>query len=328
MKSSIPADSILRHTQPFRLAVVCGGPSPEAEVSRASSRQVVGALVGVGHIVELFEYGSGVLQELMRFAPDAVFPIMHGGPGEDGTFQGALELLGVPYVGSGVMASSLAMHKPLAKLVFRDAGLRVIDGVSVKEGRPSGEDIIRTLGNELVAKPASDGSGLGVAFCSSLADLNSQIAEARKINRELVVERRIVGIEVTVGVLDVASGSHAFTPIEVATPEGSWYDFEHRYTPGLSEHIIPARLPDEVLYELKSTALRAHQALGCRDLSRSDFIVDREGGVFLLEINSLPGMTATSLYPDGAAEAGISFPELLDHFACRAVARGRVKSCL
>lgn len=323
MKPQISFEALLKHPRALRLAVVCGGPSPEANVSRASSRQVVDALASLGHVAELFEYGHSVMSELSGFVPDVVFPVMHGGPGEDGTFQGAMEVLGIPYVGSGVLASKLAMQKPLAKLVFRDAGLPVIEGVALKNELRAAEDVVRALGVDLVAKPCSEGSGLGVTFCSSVADLESAIADAQLYGRDLMVERRIVGMEVTVGVLDTLDGSCAFAPIEVATPAGSWYDFEHRYTPGLSDHILPARLSTEVLAELMSVAVRAHRALDCRDLSRSDFLVDERGGIFLLELNSLPGMTATSLYPEGASHAGISFPALLDHLVCRALARGR-----
>lgn len=321
MTSHISAELVLAHTRPLRLAVVCGGPSPEADVSRASSKQVVAALRGIGHEVGLFEYASTIFGDLGHFAPDVVFPVMHGGPGEDGTFQGALEVFGTPYVGSGVLASALAMHKSIAKLVFRNARLPVIDGVAIEDAVATPEEVVQLLGEDLVAKPASEGSGLGVTFCRSEAELASVMAEARLIKRKLLVERRVIGMEVTVGVLDTANGSHAFTPIEVATPEGSWYDFEHRYTPGLSDHIIPARLPEAVLADLMSIAVRAHGALGCRDLSRADFLVDRQGGAFLLEVNALPGMTATSLYPDGAAHAEIPFPALLDHLVCRALAR-------
>lgn len=313
--------SILKAPDALKVSVVWGGPSKEAEVSMRSGVQVAEALASAGHTVRMVEYGDQVMQRVLASLPDVVFPVMHGGPGEDGTFQGALETAGLAYAGNGVLASAIAMNKPLAKLVCQSAGIPVIEGVTVRAGQPSAQQIWSLGYGDLVAKPASEGSGLGVEFCNSPEQLATVIDAAEEGSQELLVERRVCGMEVTVGVLATAEGLVTFPPIEVSTPPGSWYDFEHRYTPGLSQHTIPARLPPQVLEDLASLARMAHVAVGCEALSRSDFLVDASGNVFFLELNSLPGMTATSLFPEGANACGISFPELMDHLVALAVQR-------
>lgn len=301
---------------PRTVAVVSGGTSREAEVSRSSARQVTAALMAAGHAVHEFELDRSAFGRLQALGPDVVFPVLHGGTGEDGSFQGALDILGMRFVGSGVRASATAMHKPLAKLAFAAAGLPLARGLTLPPREYRAPEIAELLGNfgpEVVTKPTSEGSGLGVTFCSDASTLSAVLREAHASATELMLERRIVGKEVTVGVLETVDAICAFAPIEVRTPENSWYDFEHRYTPGLSEHVIPAAVEVALLDELRLHAIRAHRALGCRHLSRADFIVDAEGRPCLLEVNTLPGMTPTSLFPDGAAHAGIDFQALMDH---------------
>lgn len=309
----------------MRVAVVCGGPSREAEVSRSSGEEVAKALRETFEPVEKFELTPDVGQLLRTSQPDVVFPVLHGPPGEDGSFQGLLEVLGLPYVGSGVLASAAAMDKPTAKALFRAADLPVADDVVIQ--RDTGveaacDTITARLGESVVVKPVGDGSAVGVRFASGAAELHDVITTAFEDDETLLVERTVAGREITVGLVGRDSGLQAFPVIEIVTPPGTWYDYEHRYTPGLSEHLIPAPIPDETATRLQELTRAAHRALGCRDLSRADFVLPPDGDPVLLEVNTLPGMTPTSLYPDGAAAAGITFAELVAHLVHRAAERG------
>lgn len=308
----------------MRVAVVCGGTSREAEVSRSSGNEVATALRETHPDTRIFELSPEVGDELRDWNAEAVFPVLHGPPGEDGTFQGFLEILGLPYVGSGVRASATAMDKTLAKHVFRHAGLPVAADVLVDRSRDpvlACAEVVEQLGAEVVIKPAREGSAIGVAFATGRDDIHDQLAHRLEDHEQLLVERRVVGREITVGIFDRGDGPHAFPVVEIVTPEGSWYDYEHRYTEGLSEHLIPAPIPPEVADRLQELAIRAHLALGCRDLSRADFVLPDKGDPVLLEVNTLPGMTATSLYPDAAAADGLPFPQLVARLVERAAAR-------
>jgi D-alanine-D-alanine ligase len=312
-----------------RVAVLMGGPSAEAEVSRVSAAGVAEALATRCAEVRTLELDASCAEQLLAFAPDAVFPALHGPPGEDGTVQGMLTLLGLPYVGSDVHASAVAMDKALAKQVFRAAGLPLARELLVHRGEDPAsarERIARMLGERVVVKPTRQGSALGVTLVDAPQDLENALAAALDLDAIVLVEERIEGREITVGILDELAedgtvGRRPHPVIEIATPEGSWYDFTHRYRAGASDHLIPARLPGPILAKLQDIALRAHADLGCRDLSRADFVVG-EDTIALLEVNTLPGMTPTSLYPDGAAALGLDFPELLARLVENALRRG------
>lgn len=296
-----------------RIAVVCGGPSAEAEVSRVSGRGVTTALRSTYSNVMLLELDSRIGKTLQASGVDIVFPVLHGPPGEDGTFQGYLEILGIPYVGSTVHASAYAMDKIVAKHLFRDAGLPVARDVIVdRHGRAAdiADKVLDRLGPSVVVKPSGQGSALGVRFPDGRAELGDALTEAFKYDTRVLVEERITGREITVGILE-RNGVEALPVVEVRTPAGSWYDFHHRYTSGLSEHLVPAPLPPAKYKHIQDLAVRAHQAIACRDLSRVDFLVPDEGEPVILEVNTLPGMTPTSLYPDAARAAGLSFEELV-----------------
>lgn len=307
------------------VAVVCGGPSAEAEVSRTSGRCIAEALGETFESVSLMELEEFVVDGLGSRVADVVFPAFHGPPGEDGTFQGFLEILGLPYVGCGVLASACAQDKVVAKQLFRTFGLPVADEcvVSRREGATAGADRVRReLGDDVVVKPSSQGSALGVVFGEALTDLAGAIDAAFEFDERVLVERRIVGREITAGVLERGDGGPEALPvIEITTPEGSWYDYEHRYTPGLSDHIVPADLPEPQYGRTGEVAVGAFQALGCRDLSRVDFVVPQEGDPVVLEVNTMPGMTPTSLFPDAARAAGIPFEELVAGLVDRAWGR-------
>ncbi|TVS18157.1 MAG: D-alanine--D-alanine ligase [Gammaproteobacteria bacterium] len=312
-----------------RVAVLQGGPSAEAAVSRVSAGGVVTALSDRVAAVQCIELDAGIVDALRSFRPDVVFPALHGPPGEDGTVQGMLEMLGYPYVGSGVRASACAMDKLVSKQIFRAAGLplardvvvRADDGFAAALGR-----IHDDLGERVVVKPVRQGSALGVTLVDNVQQLTGALERALELDDVVLVEERVDGREITVGVLDIvaADGSVSSRPhpvIEILTPAGTWYDYQHRYTPGHSEHVVPAEMVPDVAADLQQVAMTAHAWLGCRDLSRADFVVAKDRFV-LLEVNNLPGMTPTSLYPDGALYLGYDFPGLMELLVRNALRRG------
>jgi D-alanine-D-alanine ligase len=296
-----------------RIAVVCGGPSAEAEVSRMSGRGVADALRSTYSNVVLLELDTSIGEALRDGGVEVVFPVLHGPPGEDGTFQGFLEILGVPYVGSAVHASACAMDKILAKHLFRNAGLPVARDTIIQRqvgASLAAKQVWETFGSQVVVKPSRQGSALGVRFPRELSELEAALEGAFSYDERVLVEERVEGREITVGILE-RNGIEALPVLEVRTPSGSWYDFEHRYTQGLSEHIIPAPLPAAQYDRTQELTRQAHAALGCRDLSRVDFVVPENEEPVILEVNTLPGMTPTSLYPDAARASGLSFEALV-----------------
>ncbi|MCK4330512.1 D-alanine--D-alanine ligase [candidate division WOR-3 bacterium] len=307
------------------IAVVCGGSSREDKVSRVSGNGVAEALKETYRNVIVMELDNSLPRKLIEVKIDVAFPVLHGPLGEDGIFQGFLEILGIPYVGSGVLASAVAMNKVVAKSIFREFGLPTPLDVVVEESQIiSVDEIVKKVGNDVVIKPAEEGSAFGVTFCRGEKEIYNGVRKVFEYGDIILIEKRIEGKEITVAVLE-RNGVEALPVIEIRTPEGSWYDYEHRYTPGLSEHIIPAPLPEDVYKEVQRLAIKAHRVLNCRDLSRADFVVTDDGKPFILEVNTIPGMTPTSLYPDAARAAGISFGELVAHFVERAMERSEVE---
>ena len=307
-----------------RIAVLYGGPSAEAEVSRSSAAGVAQALRETYANVELSQLTPALTRKLLDNPPDVVFPVLHGPPGEDGTLQGYLEILGLTYVGSGVQSSAIAMDKVAAKRAFAAAGLPLAEQVVVdrNDGAAAALDRVRdTLGDYVVVKPDGQGSALGVTLVSNENELHTALETAFGFGPRALVESRLDGREITVGIIDTDDGPQAFPVIEIVTPADSWYDYDHRYTAGLSEHVIPAPMPDAQSRRLQAIAVAAHTALGCRDLSRADFVVADDDTEILLEVNTMPGMTPTSNYPDGAGAFGIPFPQLVSYFVERALDR-------
>ncbi len=300
----------------LHVAVLMGGPSAEAEVSRVSAVEVAKALDQAGHRATLLELDAGAAQALALLNPDVVFPALHGPPGEDGTVQGFLEILDLPYVGSGVHGSAVAMDKSLAKAVFRRAGLPVADDMVVGVGADlaaAEREVLETLGDRVVIKPLNQGSAIGVTRMPNGGDLRAALETSLAFGHGVLVEPYVHGREITVGVLDIAGEKpESFPVIEIITATDEWYDYTNRYTAGKSEHVVPADLPDPVAGALRGHAVRAHVELGLRDLSRADYIVTDADEIVLLEVNTLPGMTPTSLFPDGARATGRAFPSLVD----------------
>jgi D-alanine-D-alanine ligase len=311
----------------MRVAIVQGGPSSEAAVSRVSASGVRGGLEAAGHQVVVLELDADLAAGLAAAKPDVVFPVVHGAFGEDGCLQGLLELLGLPYVGSGVLASALATDKIAAKRAFRDAGLAVASDHVVRAGEDldaAARAVRERLGPEVVVKPHAQGSAIGVtrvAADATDADLVLALRKALELDDAALCEKFVRGREVTCGVLD----ARALPPTMIVSKAADWYDFASRYGTGGSEHKCPAPLPEGVTREVQRVALAAHGALGCRDLSRADFVVGDgadETAVTLLEVNTMPGMTPTSLYPEAARIAGVPMAELCDGLVRAARARG------
>jgi D-alanine-D-alanine ligase len=316
------------------VAVVQGGPSSEAEVSRASAASVARSLTSAGHRVVRLELDPLVGESLRTGGYDVVFPVVHGAVGEDGSLQGLLEILELPYVGSGVLASALAMNKPVAKLVFEHHDLPIASGRTL--ARPAaGEadtlavlrarELLQALGDRLVVKPSSSGSAIGVSRfdvgCDEKA-LAGALLEAWKVDDGALVECFAPGREVTCGVLEDDEGRpHALPPTEIRAAKDAFYTYEARYAPGRSEHRCPAPLGEELAMRVQEVAVRAHRALGCRDLSRADLIVG-EHAITLLEVNTMPGFTETSLFPEAAGVSGVSVVELCSRLVLKAHRRG------
>ena len=302
-----------------RVAVLKGGRSAEREVSLNSGAQVAGALREVGHEVTEIDTGDeGFIAVLQALRPDVAFICLHGRFGEDGTVQGLLELLDTPYVGSGVLASALALDKEMSKQVFVSAGLRTPEYLVLRAGEPvDAAAITLELGPKTVVKPAREGSSVGLHIVHEPGELDAAIEDAFLHDDLLVVERFEPGVEVTVAV--VGNRDPEALPTLEIVPVHEFYDYDSKYVAGMSEHIIPARVSVEARAEAQRLAIEAHKALGCMGVSRSDTIVTPEGVVYLLETNTIPGMTATSLVPDAARAAGIGFPELCDRLVSLAL---------
>ncbi|MGI6032838.1 MAG: D-alanine--D-alanine ligase family protein [Coriobacteriales bacterium] len=307
MISTKPCDP--EHT---KVALLKGGTSGEREISLDSGAACAQALRSSGFpVVEVDTGKDGFVQDLIASKPDVVFIALHGKDGEDGCVQGLCELLRLPYTGPGVLASALAMDKSRAKVFFQSAGLSTAPWVELEPGNTIDLDaIIARVGEHCVVKPAREGSALGVHIVCGKDDLKSAIDEAFTHDSEVVVERFISGTEVTVAVLG-NDEPEALPVIEIVPQESSaFYDFDAKYSQGGATHIIPARLPKETLAACENAACTAHRALGCRGVSRTDMIVDDEGTCWVLETNTIPGMTSTSLLPDTARKVGISFEQL------------------
>jgi D-alanine-D-alanine ligase len=294
---------------PKRIAVLYGGISAEREVSLSSGLQCVAALREAGYLVTPIEVGrdlAAVVAALSDPRPDAVFNALHGRFGEDGCIQGVLDWLGIPYTHSGVRASSLAMDKAASKAVFTAAGLPVAESRVVTRDELEAED---PLPLPYVVKPVNEGSSVGVEILRDGSNRRAQIARDWRFGDRIMAERYVPGRELTVAVM----GDRPLAVTEIATGN-VFYDYEAKYAEGGSRHAIPAPVHPRATERAMEIALRAHQALGCRGVSRADLRYDdtagEPGALYLLEVNTQPGMTPTSLVPEQAAHLGIPFPAL------------------
>lgn len=315
----------------LKVAVVCGGASAEADVSRKSAAGVVAALKAARHTATLHELDNRLFDALLAERPDVVFPMAHGTLGEDGCLQGLLEVLNLPYVGSGVLASALATDKPMVKHVWRTHGLPVApDAVVTRHENPlhATERIRTQLGPALVVKPAHGGSAIGVYLVGADQPneaVEQAIVSVLQMDEAALVEPMLTGLEVTCAVLEDIPLVPVALPLTLIVPKrAGFYDFASKYAPGGSQHVCPAPLAAATTVRVQEFALRAHRLIGARDMSRVDFFVNEQvtpTDITLLEINTLPGMTATSLYPEAAAAHGVDFPTLCDRLVSGAKSR-------
>ncbi len=285
-----------------KVAVLKGGMSAEREVSLNSGAACAKALRELGYEVAEIDVSHDLAEKLKEVKPDIVFNALHGRYGEDGCVQGLLEIMEIPYTHSGVLASSVAMDKPMAKIVFAAAGLKVPFGKIVTHEELAKADPMK---RPFVAKPANEGSSVGVHIVKEGDDIKSLLGTQRSTLNAYLVEEYIAGREITVAVLN----GKALGVTEIR-PKSGFYDYENKYTDGKTEHLCPAPLSAGESKKVMEMAETAHNSLGCRGLTRSDFRYDGKD-FYILEINTQPGMTALSLSPEIAAHAGISFNQLV-----------------
>jgi D-alanine-D-alanine ligase len=335
----------------MRITVLMGGTSAERDVSLASGLRIAAALREKGHDVDTLDTARGTLslkdeksllskgnvvkkeppsrEELGRMASetlpqmlralpalakaDVVFMGLHGGYGEDGTIQALLDMAGIRYTGSGHLASALAMDKDLSKHLFRRAGVQTANWTMARSDEPA-EEQLRGMLLPVVVKPSKQGSTVGLSIVKRREDLSAAIAEAFLYDDEVMIEQFVPGRELTVGILDGEA-----LPVGEIIPKHEIYDYECKYTPGMAEEVFPAHISSDRAREAQDVARRAFQALKLRGCARIDFRMTEDGSLFCLEANTLPGMTQTSLIPQGAAAAGISFPDLCERIALAAL---------
>ena len=324
-------------TQKRKVAVLMGGTSAEREVSLSTGRQILNALDADKYTVYALDTASGrkflparhhparsdcstprtagqrsrpcrsSRRPSAEDRPDVVFIALHGRGGEDGTVQGMLEVLGLPYTGSGVLASALAMDKAMSKRVLMASGVLMPRDRTLRRGEtmPQG-----ALPLPLIVKPNAQGSTIGMTVVRQADELDGAVRTAFEYDDTVLVEQFITGTEITVPIL--GNATLEILPIVEIVPAGGFYDYAAKYTAGATDEIVPARIPDAVAAEARRIAELCHRTLGCRGMSRADMIVTAEGEVYTLEVNTIPGMTPTSLLPRSAQAAGYSFAQLLD----------------
>lgn len=292
----------------LKIAVLCGGFSSEREVSLKSGKNCLNALLRLGYNnAKLVDVTTNIANDLKEY--DVAYNALHGKYGEDGCIQGLLEILKIPYTGCGVMASAVGMNKEYTKKILRDSGLSLIKSVCVTKG----DDVfkaVKDLKYPLMVKPVCEGSSFGMSKVDSSDELETAMNEAFKYNQDVLIEEYIVGVNVTVGVLE-KDGKAFATDILELRPHNEWYDYEAKYTKGMTDFILPAEISAEMTELVKNEAVKAFNACGCKSVSRIDFII-KDDVPYVLEINTSPGMTDTSDLPAQSASMGISYDELVE----------------
>jgi D-alanine-D-alanine ligase len=308
-----------------RIAVLRGGKSAEREVSLRSGAQVAKALGARGHDVTEVDLDSSTWDALRDGKFECVFNALHGRLGEDGTVQGMLELLGLPYTGSGVLPSALCMDKARAGKVMAGVGLHVpeFEEMEIKQGVAVDqvERLVAKYGLPLVIKPVREGSTIGLTIAKDVDAVASGLVLAARYDRRVLVQRFATGTEITVGVL--ATPEVQVLPTLEIVSDNPVYDYDAKYTAGKSHHIIPARIPEAARTAASEAASRAFTELGCSGMARVDIIVDAGGTPWVLEVNTVPGLTEVSLLPDAARAAGIKFEDLCQRLVDHAVGRSQ-----
>jgi D-alanine-D-alanine ligase len=294
-----------------RIGILMGGVSSERSISLKSGKAITEALLRQGCEVVALDITSNdrdaILSLLKGAAIDLAFIALHGRLGEDGTIQSILEDADIPYTGSGVEASRLAINKALTQNLFKKNGIRIPAHVTLSKGDQlnRGAMTAELGGFPVVVKPACEGSSIGIHVAKTDEELDGAIERARQYGETVLLERYIKGREMTVGIL----GQEALPVVEIC-PKRDFFDFEAKYTKGMTDYVVPAEIPEDVSRRIQQAALAAHHVLGCADFSRVDFILDAGGDYYALEVNTIPGFTSTSLLPKAAQQRGISFNQL------------------
>ena len=307
----------------LKLAVLRGGRSAEREVSLRSGAQVEAALRGLGHEVIPVDLDANTWDTLRDGGFACVFNALHGRLGEDGAVQGMLELLGIPYTGSGILASALCMDKSRANSVMAGAGLHIPDFEELEFKEGIGAELVERLasryGLPLVIKPVREGSTIGLTIAKDADAIASGLELAGRYDRRVLVQRYVTGTEITVGVL--ATPEVQVLPTLEIVSDNPTYDYDAKYTAGKSHHIIPARIEERARATCADAAGRAFVLLGCAGMARVDIIVDAKSTPWILEVNTVPGLTELSLLPDAARAAGIAFDQLCQRLVDHAIQR-------
>lgn len=315
---------------PLDIVVLSGGISHERDVSLRSGRRVADALTGQGHRVTILDPDGRLLDTLRTTSPDVIWSALHGATGEDGALRSVIATTGIPFVGSGGAAAGLAWTKPTAKELVRRAGYATPDSIflSKETFRDIGAasvlaSVIDSLGSQLVVKPAQGGSAQGVSMVEAPSDLPRAMVEAYTYADEALIERRIVGTELAVAVIDSGNGPQALPAVEIV-PLSGVYSFEERYNAGETRFYTPARIEAPIASRVADEAVAIHTLIGLRHISRIDFIVDAEGTPWFLEANVLPGLTETSLVPLAIEASGQTLGAVYEDLARAAVADSSV----
>jgi D-alanine-D-alanine ligase len=292
------------------IGVLMGGASAEREVSLKSGAAVLGALKGRGYRASGIDAGADLCEVLRKEKIEIAFIVLHGGHGENGAIQGLLEVFGIPYTGSGVLASALAMDKEATKKIFLHHVIPVAPFAVLSRAKGTAPGFPLPW----VVKPATEGSSIGVSIVKDDAAAAAAVDEAFRYGDRVVVEKYIRGKEVQVGIL----GDKVLGAVEVR-PKTEFYSYEAKYTAGMTEYILPPEIVPTLREDAEKTALLAHQALGCRGATRVDLIIDDENKSYVLEVNTIPGMTETSLLPKIARQSGLDFPALIEAILSEAI---------
>lgn len=314
-----------------RIAVLMGGRSSEREISLKTGQAVHQALLRRGYEAVAIDVGDRLYQDLKEQDVAIAFLSLHGAGGEDGLVQGFLETIGIPYTGSGVRASAVGMHKVMTKTLLAEHGIPVPPGTVIRQGdRPSLTKVLREAKLQLpvVVKPVSQGSTIGVTVVQRMAQWKEALALAHRYDLEAMVEKYIPGHEATVSILGTAKEDETkvLPAIEIVAPEG-FYDFAAKYQKGKTQYLCPAPFPTKVMQKIGDLASRSYKVLGCEGAARVDFRITPRGQPYVLEINTVPGMTATSLLPMAAAQVGIGYDDLVERILQSALVRaGRYAS--
>ena len=284
-----------------KIGVLCGGTSSEREISLMSGKAVYEAIKKLGFDVVLIDVDKNVATKLVKEKIQIAYVILHGAMGEDGTIQGMLEIMGIAYTGCGVFSSAASIDKIISKKIFEYAKIPTAKWFTIEKNKP-----FDMPNFPVVVKPASQGSAIGISIVKNKKEFEKAVKLAFSFEDRVLVEQYIKGMEITVGVLNGKP-----LPVIEIVPKGKFYDFKSKYTLGQSTHIIPARLPNKVLKKAQDIALKIFSEFMCNGICRVDMIVDKKNSIYVLELNTLPGMTKTSLFPDAAKYIGMSFENLV-----------------